>query len=89
MYWADHITTSGAMRRTKAHLKSSNPPNPRESRKTTSGSCSRYRRPITTLTHTGSRPLSSDVKAYSSGTTGKGYAECLTVVSVTYPAYSA
>jgi hypothetical protein len=60
------------MRRTNAPLKSSNPPNLRDSRTTTSGSCSRYRRPITTLAHTGSSPLSNDVKAYSSGTIGKG-----------------
>jgi len=72
MYQADHITTRGAMRRTKTPLKSSNPQNLRESRKTTSGSCNKYRRPITTLVHTGPRPLSSDVKAYFSETIGKG-----------------
>jgi hypothetical protein len=60
------------MRRTKAPLKSSNPPNLRDSRKTSSGNCSRYKRPITTLAHTGSSPLISDTRAYSSGTIGKG-----------------
>jgi len=51
MYQADHITAGGAMRRTKALLKSSNPPNLRESRKTSNGSYTRYKKLITTLNH--------------------------------------
>jgi hypothetical protein len=49
-----------------------NPLDIRDSRNTMSVDCSKYKRPITTLAHTGSSSLISDSKAYSSGTIGKG-----------------